>query len=256
MGIDEVFLQAIFENPDDETPRLIYADWLEERGDPRGQFIQVECALEKLGPDDPLRRELEVQREALAFEHEEEWFGPLVRLISVGPDGGGWVRSRRGFPHLLCVFAETFLRHAEEIFRLAPVRELALLRAGPHVRALAACVQLTRLSSLDVVGARMGDEGARLFAASPHLRGLRALNLSTNNIGPAGARALAGSRYLASLQELRLRDNHVGDVGAQAFASSPHLGELTLLDLIGNGVDRRRKPARALRERYGERVLM
>ena len=32
---DEAFLQAIRENPDDDAPRLIYADWLEERGDPR-----------------------------------------------------------------------------------------------------------------------------------------------------------------------------------------------------------------------------
>jgi uncharacterized protein (TIGR02996 family) len=27
----EAFLQAVRENPDDDTPRLVYADWLDER---------------------------------------------------------------------------------------------------------------------------------------------------------------------------------------------------------------------------------
>src|SRR5262245_5497001 len=35
MLTDEAFLQAIRANPEDEAPWLIYADWLEERGDPR-----------------------------------------------------------------------------------------------------------------------------------------------------------------------------------------------------------------------------
>ena len=44
MTHDDAFLQAIIENPDDDAPRLLYADWLEERGDPRGEFIRVQCA--------------------------------------------------------------------------------------------------------------------------------------------------------------------------------------------------------------------
>jgi uncharacterized protein (TIGR02996 family) len=35
MTQDEAFLQAIFEDLSDDTPWLVYADWLEERGDPR-----------------------------------------------------------------------------------------------------------------------------------------------------------------------------------------------------------------------------
>ncbi len=45
MTHDDAFLQAIIERPDDDAPRLIYADWLDERGDPRGEFIRVQCAL-------------------------------------------------------------------------------------------------------------------------------------------------------------------------------------------------------------------
>ena len=48
MTPDDAFLQAIVEAPDDDTPRLIYADWLEERGDPRGEFIRLQCRLDRL----------------------------------------------------------------------------------------------------------------------------------------------------------------------------------------------------------------
>jgi uncharacterized protein (TIGR02996 family) len=40
------FLQAILADPDDDAPRLVDADWLDERGDPaRGEFIRVQCQL-------------------------------------------------------------------------------------------------------------------------------------------------------------------------------------------------------------------
>jgi uncharacterized protein (TIGR02996 family) len=34
------FLNAILERPEDDTLKLIYADWLEERGDPRGEYLR------------------------------------------------------------------------------------------------------------------------------------------------------------------------------------------------------------------------
>jgi uncharacterized protein (TIGR02996 family) len=47
------FLAAIIERPDDDLPRLAMADWLDERGDPRGEFIRVQCELTGL-PAGPL----------------------------------------------------------------------------------------------------------------------------------------------------------------------------------------------------------
>ena len=42
---DQPFIAAILANPDDDVPRLVYADYLDERGDPRGEFIRVQCEL-------------------------------------------------------------------------------------------------------------------------------------------------------------------------------------------------------------------
>jgi uncharacterized protein (TIGR02996 family) len=70
MTQDEAFLQAIIENPDDESLRLVYADYLDEQCDQRGEFIRVQCALAGLAYDDPRREALDVR--------ERELRGPVV----------------------------------------------------------------------------------------------------------------------------------------------------------------------------------
>ena len=44
---DEAFIRGILANPGDDAPRLIYADWLEERDDPRGAYLRAESEWEK-----------------------------------------------------------------------------------------------------------------------------------------------------------------------------------------------------------------
>ena len=45
MSDDSAFLAAIREQPDDAIVRLVYADWLQERGDARHELIRVEAAM-------------------------------------------------------------------------------------------------------------------------------------------------------------------------------------------------------------------
>jgi uncharacterized protein (TIGR02996 family) len=37
------FITAIHQNPRDDAIRLVFADWLEERDDPYGEFIRLQC---------------------------------------------------------------------------------------------------------------------------------------------------------------------------------------------------------------------
>jgi uncharacterized protein (TIGR02996 family) len=77
MNPEGAFLQAIRETPDDDAPRLIYADWLDEHGGPAGaaraELIWVQCALASLPADDPGRAALAEREKALVDAHWRVW---------------------------------------------------------------------------------------------------------------------------------------------------------------------------------------
>lgn len=50
MPNEDAFLRSIAEMPEDDAPRLVYADWLEERGDPRGEFIRLKAEIARAAP--------------------------------------------------------------------------------------------------------------------------------------------------------------------------------------------------------------
>jgi uncharacterized protein (TIGR02996 family) len=63
---DDAFLKAILADPNDDAPRLIYADWLDEQGrHERAEFIRVQVALSGLDADDSRRDELEAREREL-----------------------------------------------------------------------------------------------------------------------------------------------------------------------------------------------
>lgn len=68
-------LRAVLDSPDDDAPRLVYADWLLERGDARGEYIALLCKLETLDEDDPAREEMVRRADNLLGEHGRAWFG-------------------------------------------------------------------------------------------------------------------------------------------------------------------------------------
>ena len=43
MTDEDELLEAICAEPDRDEPRIVYADWLEQQGDPRGEFIHAQC---------------------------------------------------------------------------------------------------------------------------------------------------------------------------------------------------------------------
>src|SRR3954470_18857584 len=45
----ELLLKAVCDNPDDDTPRLVFADWLQEHGDEeRAEFIRLQIQLARM----------------------------------------------------------------------------------------------------------------------------------------------------------------------------------------------------------------
>ena len=252
----EAFLQRIRAYPDEDTPRLIFADWLDEEGDPRGQFIRVQLALAALPVDDPDRARLVVAERDLLAAHRDEWEAPFRGLAT----GCEFVR---GFVETVKVEAKQFLRSAHEIFAASPVRHVHLLDVSDSLPAALQCPYLGRLAALTVHAQhtgeplaravarseylaglkrlaltrnRLADDAAEQLARAPHLGNLEELDLSENEIGESGARALAASPYLVSLRRLELRANRLGPAGAEALAGSERLAALHHLGLSRNDV--------------------
>jgi uncharacterized protein (TIGR02996 family) len=58
MNQDEAFLADIIAHPEDNNLRLIYADWLEEQGDPRADYLRKDVEFHRLAPGDRRRQRL------------------------------------------------------------------------------------------------------------------------------------------------------------------------------------------------------
>ena len=246
----EAFLQRVRAYPDDDTPRLIFADWLEEQEErmpgatDRARFIRVQVALARLEAEeaaDPYRpnpgraeREntrlrLQAEAQALLDAHGDEWVAP-IRPFASGPV------FRRGFVEQVNVSARDFLRHQHPLFAAGPLRHLVLLDLGigGNLAAVLPCEYLGRLSALTIHGTHIGEPLARAVAQAANLGGLKFLKLSRNSFEDDAVVHLAGSPVLANLEELDLWGNEIGETGARALAASPHLARLRKLDLHEN----------------------
>src|ERR1044071_4841866 len=105
MNEDKGFLQDIIDHPDDDAVRLIYADWLQERGDPRGEFIALQIQRARLAEDDPQREALDDRADRLREEHEHLWIG------DVGSFAESW-SFERGFVHHVRLTPQAFVENA------------------------------------------------------------------------------------------------------------------------------------------------
>ena len=91
-GLSGAFLDDIVANIDDDTPRLVYADWLMEDGqDDRAEFIRVQIELARLPSWDAARVPLLLRERELLKRHGEEWLAAVPAV-----EGARWEGFRRG----------------------------------------------------------------------------------------------------------------------------------------------------------------
>src|SRR5262249_17925886 len=125
----------IVASPEDDVPRLIYADWLEENGDPEhADLIRVQIAHTR-DPDAEGRVARLTRLRELMVRHRGTWLGSLLR-----PAPG--VLLIRGFVEELTLPAEGFLREADQVYQRHPVWRLTLSNVRGHGEALAGCRHL------------------------------------------------------------------------------------------------------------------
>src|SRR5437879_5206671 len=94
MPLEDAFWQDILEHPDDDAPRLIFADFLEERGEPAGlaqaEFIRLQIELEQPQEEGPRLWAMRRREAELLAAHRATWTGALREQV--------WAEEfRRGF---------------------------------------------------------------------------------------------------------------------------------------------------------------
>lgn len=225
--MEEQLLQAIRERPDDDGPRLVYADWLSDRGDPRGELIVLQCALARLDRDDADRHPLEARERELMTAHRAEWRRALAAIPSIDND-----YLKRGFVERISLDEAMLADHAPAVFAAAPLlSDLYLHASNSHERSLIVPPELARLRAISFASTRH----AVAALASPHLRSIERLAFARECQGREIVDALVGSQ-LDRVESLDLGMTSIERSGLLALTRWAGLARLRRLDLRGCGL--------------------
>ena len=232
---------AVIDAPADRTVRLVYADALDESGEPanaaRAEFIRAHVELETLPDADPRRPALAARCEELFASHWIDWWRPVCAAVGLPepyvpkrrrrnakrPVGdpyiahpNAWsVRSEEhgftaqfiaGFPELLYVHTlsgRNLLRPGGDWFAAAPVGRLRFAEPLPELAANV--LRRSRPNNVfELTFDRLPLEFAGRLAALPNLRGLTTLKALPLNPAAGVVRELVYHPSWAKLRSLTL----------------------------------------------------
>ena len=247
------FFRSIAAEPLSNTPRLVYADWLQDCGDPLGALIRSECHQSS----NYRRTQFNWEQNSLVIEHElaELW---SERLSKFPIEFNG---LDRGLVDWISISSEDFAACAEELFRMCPWLSciyfndsLDTLPDSPYwarVRCLRISAPLEEgrvsdvltsdcferlhslsVSSIDDVTLDQNDVVAMFSSAA--VRELRELDVLFSNLNPRLLSVLEDVAPLEKLETLKLPYNENLTAEAVAFVLNwDGISNATTLDFGG-----------------------
>ncbi len=257
-------LRACKDAPDDDTPRLILADWVEDhsRGPAdlgRAVALRAGVAAARLEDVDD-RQRMEWRATEQLNEFQKEWLHALLSCCdNVDSELRRGLFDVTTFDTTFLTRAGTALAESEEWQWVDHLRLTGYYHARPAEALLASCL-LPSLNGLDlsrslcfpqdvrdlaesaqcaglVALSLAAARGAlRTLTESPHLARLRSLSLRSSTPDAADVTALAESHALPALREIDLSWNNLRDRGVALLAASPRFADLESLDLGSNGI--------------------
>jgi uncharacterized protein (TIGR02996 family) len=249
----EAFFAAIRERPNDDAPRLVYADWLDEQGDSaHAELIRVQCEIDRLAADTPQLAELKTREQELLAQKFGDCFEPKLNKAEC-PD----IQIKRGFISELCCSYRYYLANEELWVRSAPNLRMSFTgsvasqggKSNPKLAKISERTSLRNwvfLSWFGFDGEHIG-EGFRKLVGSPYLTNLLQLQIQGFELGAVGIRALASSAVAQRLQIMRLSFGvlteeemraGVGDEALRIMLAKRQLPNLQKLGLFGIITDR------------------
>ncbi len=218
------FRAAICATPEDDTLRLVYADWLDEQGEfALAEFIRTQIELSHLTPTDPRRPDLEDRENELLRTHETTWLGSVPGSITSWKFDRGFLKEIAGDPRtLIHPGVEAFLESH-------PVTRLDLQQSFSRdlslVQQLTQVSWLSRIKELLIDVLHLGLRGLGQLLQSEQLGPLQQLELTRLNQSGVFSKlpsVLSSNERLTRLKRFRL-----------SYWSGPSAGLVKLVNATG-----------------------
>ncbi len=255
-------LQAVVVEPHNDTPRLLYADWLDRRGDQaaaaHAEFIRLQCHLVQLQPIDS-RNRLAQRAQELFQRFGRQWFpalGKIVWLDGTSPGAVGWESFpvwviRRGFPDELVVETILQLRQISLSWpRPLPTLQRLTLGRQPdwnasnasaprgvssmsvgNLRTQESVADGGQIRSLAIQGRECTLQDCQALGSFMTLSELRSLKIRSLGLARPAIEQLTQAAQWPALEELRIRYSDLGRRGLLVLAKWPSARAIQRLEL-------------------------
>jgi uncharacterized protein (TIGR02996 family) len=214
MDMDDrrALMAAIIADPDDDTPRLAFADWLQEHGDEhdqaRAEFIRLQCRHAQLSASDPQKSMPYPSAVELQSRHATTWLKPLGKFLE--SQRSGQTYFSRGLLANLGVLASEFAtkEFQQSASEGLPVVGVKFLDVARSCKRLETVIDSPALAWVSCFGLRRFDHPDQTFALvarSSHLCHLSELWIESQQGTDDGLALLGSSQALPSLRRLSFR---------------------------------------------------
>jgi uncharacterized protein (TIGR02996 family) len=238
MSDEKDLLAAIWEHPHDDTVRLVYADWLQETGEPvnvaRAEFIRLQCERARLDEWDDAGRieQLNAREEQLWAVHRKAWRESLPKQLRNETFRRGFVYSRyRSFG------GARFLKLQPNAFDAAPQWSITLDKFVRLFDKVFASPLLLRCDELCIHGGKYPQDVLEKLADNDRLRNVSNLHTSTNHRIPTPASVTAFFNGPASASVTKYFVWRLPPAGLTALAATRTAARLSDLTIIFNDLD-------------------
>jgi hypothetical protein len=218
----DILVDEIRKDPLADEPRQVLADALEQRGDPRGQLMQLQLRSASLASWDPAQLGLELQQRALLAQYGDSWRRELPKLTGVT-----WGSFSRGFVGTVAfASSDALIEHGATCIAATPAHHFAL--SWPYTNHQAELDSVATLRELTIHGTVMRAQDLEWLGSSPLMATVRALTLLDS--GLSSLLALLKSPHLRSLRELLVPLHMLNDGNIHKLTQTA-MPALTTLDL-------------------------
>jgi uncharacterized protein (TIGR02996 family) len=194
-------LAQCLESPDDDAPKLVYADWLEEQSQPFAELIRAQCANNAKRVTSTMRK------------HRKAWLGDIE----------DWVDKKQPFTRGMLdhIYGSTgkYVQKATQAALHAALSVFGVRRTilrGQSAK-LPSCGTLAFTCELKWIDCQADDKILGALAESPHVGLLSSLVLEKVRCTNAGIGKLARSKKLTRVRHFGLpAPVHLGDFDTKA----------------------------------------